>query len=46
MECAGVGLDEKLGMVVAGSFKESLGFQLGPLVTAGGWDVFVARTQP
>jgi hypothetical protein len=46
VECAGVGIDGKLGMVVAGSFENTLGFQFGPLVTAGGWDVFVARVQP
>ncbi|MEP7120418.1 MAG: hypothetical protein ABJE95_05900 [Byssovorax sp.] len=45
IESAGVGIDGTQGIVLAGSFKKSLGFLAGTLVTSGGWDVFVARAQ-
>ena len=43
MESVGVGLDQKLGVVLAGSFQNTLDFQSGLSKSAGKWDVFVAR---
>lgn len=43
VECAGVGYDEKAGTILAGSFKETIDYQLGAVDSRGGWDMFVAR---
>ena len=43
IESIGLGLDQEPGMVIAGSFRKTLGVQSGPLESAGGWDVFLAR---
>ena len=43
MESVGIGFDQSFGMVLAGSFQQTLGFLSGPIDSAGGWDVFVAR---
>jgi hypothetical protein len=45
MECVGVGLDQQLGMVLAGSFQGEIDFQFAPVKGAGGWDMFVTRQQ-
>jgi hypothetical protein len=43
MESVGVGFDENFRTVLAGSFQKTVGFQFGPIESAGGWDMFVAR---
>jgi hypothetical protein len=43
LECVGLGYDESLATILAGSFEETLDHPLGALESRGGWDMFVAR---
>ena len=43
VECVGLGLDQSLGMVMAGSFKQAMNTPIGAAVSAGGWDMFLAH---
>jgi hypothetical protein len=44
LESVGVGFDQKLGLVTAGSFQKTLDHGFGAFDSLGGWDVFVSRT--
>ncbi len=45
LESVGVGLDQKLGLVTAGSFQKTLDYGYGTLESPGGWDVFVSHSE-
>lgn len=43
MESIGIGFEQSFGIILAGSFQKTLGFQSGPIDSVGGWDVFLTR---
>ena len=45
LESVGVGLDQKFGLVAAGSFQKTLDNGFGAFDSLGGWDVFVSHSE-
>lgn len=45
LESVGIGLDDKFGTFLAGSFQNSVGYNFGYVQSKGGWDMAFSRSE-